>query len=83
MGLKGLTCGGACISHRHANFMVNTGAATAHDVLSLVAQVREAIYACHHVWINTEVMYVHPHGRIEPVSAVSPDTQILETVNRL
>lgn len=79
--LKGLTCGGASISHRHANFMVNTGKATAQDVLELVAQVREAIYIRHHVWINTEVMYVHPDGRIEPVSAVSPDAQTLKTVN--
>jgi len=82
LGLKGLSQGGVSISHRHANFMVNTGSATAHDVLSLVAQVRAAIDARHHVLINTEVMYVHPDGRIEPVSAVSSDGQSLKTANR-
>jgi UDP-N-acetylmuramate dehydrogenase len=70
LGLKGLTCGGVTVSHRHANFMVNTADATAHDVLNLVARVRKAIHARHNVLIKTEAMYVHPHGRIEPVSDV-------------
>jgi UDP-N-acetylmuramate dehydrogenase len=70
LGLKGRSRGGVTISHRHANFMVNTGGGTASDVLGLVAEVREAIYARHHVHLRTEVMYVHDYGRIEPVSEV-------------
>ena len=81
LGLKGLTCGGVSVSRTHANFMVNTGSATARDVLSLVAQVRGAIDARHNVLIKTEVMYVHPNGCIEPASAVSPDMQSLRTLN--
>lgn len=73
LGLKGLTCGGVSVSHRHANFMVNTADATAQDVLNLVAKVRKAISDCHNVRIKTEAMYVHPHGRIEPVSEVASE----------
>lgn len=72
LGLKGLTQGGVTVSHRHANFMVNMGRATAQDVLGLVARVRQAIYAHHGVQIKTEALYVHACGRIEPVSEVEP-----------
>jgi UDP-N-acetylmuramate dehydrogenase len=38
-GLKGRRCGGAMISEKHANFLVNAGGATAADVLRLMEQV--------------------------------------------
>ena len=37
-GLKGLRCGGASISEKHANFFVNDGTATAEDIRSLIAE---------------------------------------------
>jgi UDP-N-acetylmuramate dehydrogenase len=42
-GLKGLTVGGAMVSKRHGNFLVNTGGATAHDVLCLMKIIQEKI----------------------------------------
>ena len=42
-GLKGLTVGGAQVSEKHAGFVINTGGATAHDVLALLRQVQEEV----------------------------------------
>ncbi len=42
-GLKGKRIGGAMISDKHANFIVNTGGAKAKDVLDLLNLVRESV----------------------------------------
>lgn len=42
-GLKGKTIGGAQVSPVHANFVVNTGQATAQDVLSLIECIKEEV----------------------------------------
>jgi len=42
-GCKGLSVGGAIVSERHANFIVNTGGARAADVLELVAAVQQRV----------------------------------------
>ncbi len=41
--LKGLTIGGAQISNKHANFIINTGEASANDIESLIIQVAETV----------------------------------------
>ena len=41
-GLKGRSAGGAQISEKHANFIVNRGNAKASDVLELIAQIKIA-----------------------------------------
>jgi UDP-N-acetylmuramate dehydrogenase len=42
-GGKGMHVGGATVSDRHANYILNTGGATAADVLRLIAQVRAQV----------------------------------------
>ena len=43
-GLKGYSIGGAQVSYLHAGFIINTGNATAKDVLELVEYVKEKVY---------------------------------------
>jgi UDP-N-acetylmuramate dehydrogenase len=55
-GLKGYTVGGAQVSPKHAGFVVNIGGATASDVLRLIADVQERVYAAHGVRLEPEVL---------------------------
>lgn len=43
-GLRGFSIGGAQMSPMHSNFMINTGAATAHDLESLGEEVRKKVF---------------------------------------
>lgn len=43
-GLKGYTIGGAQVSKKHAGFIVNTGNATAEDVINLINVVKEKVF---------------------------------------
>ena len=54
-GLKGLKVGGAQVSEKHAGFIINTGDATAKDVLALVALVQEKVYEKNGVRLEPEV----------------------------
>lgn len=55
-GLKGLQIGDAQVSLKHANFIVNLGAAKASDVWSLILQVQKTVLEKTGVQINTEVI---------------------------
>lgn len=57
-GLKGATVGGATVSDVHANFIVNTGSATATDVVALVRQVREVVKETHGVELRPEIRFI-------------------------
>ncbi len=57
-GLKGERVGGAQISPLHANFITNTGGATASDVLALVEQARQGVRESSGIELETEVVIV-------------------------
>ncbi|HVS76892.1 MAG TPA: UDP-N-acetylmuramate dehydrogenase, partial [Steroidobacteraceae bacterium] len=57
-GLKGLRVGDASVSLKHANFIINHGAATAADVESLIGRVRDEVERVHGVRLHPEVRIV-------------------------
>jgi UDP-N-acetylmuramate dehydrogenase len=56
LGLKGYSAGDARVSDRHANFFINAGQASATDMLSLIANVRERVRAAYGVNLENEVV---------------------------
>jgi len=63
-GLKGKTLGGARVSEKHANFIINTGGATAADIETLLHQVQGCVEQTHGVRLQTEVRIVGEHLEI-------------------
>jgi UDP-N-acetylmuramate dehydrogenase len=57
-GLRGERAGGAEVSPMHANFIVNTGAATAADIEALIERIIERVEAKHGVRLVPEVRIV-------------------------
>jgi UDP-N-acetylmuramate--L-alanine ligase/UDP-N-acetylenolpyruvoylglucosamine reductase len=56
LGLKGTRVGGARVSDKHANFIVNAGGATAKDVLDLIGIVRDRARRERGIELEPEVM---------------------------
>ena len=54
-GLKGHKIGGAMVSKKHAGFIVNTGNATAKDVLELIKYVKDKVFEKFNVRIEEEI----------------------------
>ncbi|MDF1577536.1 MAG: UDP-N-acetylmuramate dehydrogenase [Desulfurivibrionaceae bacterium] len=54
-GLKGIVSGGAMVSERHANFIVNTGNATAADIIRLMELVQARVWEVHRVRLEPEI----------------------------
>jgi UDP-N-acetylmuramate dehydrogenase len=57
-GLRGATLGGAQMSEKHSNFMINAGGATAADLEGLGENVRKKVYADSGIWLEWEIMRV-------------------------
>ncbi|MEF3076527.1 UDP-N-acetylmuramate dehydrogenase [Methylobacter sp. Wu1] len=57
-GLKGYAIGGACVSEKHANFIINTGTATAADIEALINYVQIKVMESQGVELQTEVCMV-------------------------
>ncbi len=80
LGLKGFAIGGAQVSTRHAGFIVNTGTATAKDVLALMAAIRDKVKETFGVELEPEIVIigeddlpagVEGHDPCSPSSSVS------------
>jgi len=57
-GLKGEQIGGARVSEKHANFIVNQGSASAADIEALIRHVQEQVQLQHDIRLQTEVRIV-------------------------
>ncbi len=57
-GLKGTVIGGAMVSEKHANFIVNAGTATAAEIEALIARVRQTVKERRGVELVTEVRVI-------------------------
>ncbi len=53
-GCKGMRIGGAVVSDRHANFIVNVGGATAADIIELITRVRKSVFERTGVYLELE-----------------------------
>ena len=56
LGMKGMGIGGAVISERHGNFIVNRNGATASDIFRLIDLIRERVHAAFGVELQEEVI---------------------------
>ena len=54
-GLKGYSIGGAQVSTLHANFIVNTGNATANNVMELIQTIKQKVYNNSGIWLEEEL----------------------------
>jgi UDP-N-acetylmuramate dehydrogenase len=57
-GLKGFRIGDASVSEKHANFIINHGAARAADIEAVIMHVQRTVAEIHHVELRTEVRIV-------------------------
>jgi UDP-N-acetylmuramate dehydrogenase len=64
-GLKGFALGGAQVSPMHANYIVNTGGATASDVRGVIAHVQRTVRERFGASLDTEVKIIRADGGIE------------------
>ncbi|MEN8179053.1 MAG: UDP-N-acetylmuramate dehydrogenase [Pseudomonadota bacterium] len=61
-GLKGMRLGGAQVSEKHANFIINTGNASAADIEQLIDEVQRKVEALSKVRLIPEVRRVGEHA---------------------
>jgi len=64
-GLKGKKVGGAMISEKHPNFFINTGGATASDVLDLISSAKKTIKERFGIELEEEVQIIGENGGIK------------------
>jgi UDP-N-acetylmuramate dehydrogenase len=69
-GCRGLTRGGAMVSEKHCNFLINTGTATAADIEGLGEEIRRRVLAATGVTLEWEIRRIGvPAGKPEVLPA--------------
>lgn len=63
LGLKGMRCGGAAVSCKHAGFIVNQGDATAEDVECLIAAIQAIVKKKRGFLPEVEIQRISSEGR--------------------
>ncbi len=61
-GARGMSIGGAKVSEIHANFIINTGGATASDILNLIRAVQESVRNSFGLELQPEVKIIGEHS---------------------
>ena len=57
-GLKGFCIGGACVSEKHANYIINENNATALDIENLIIHIQNTVKTLHNVELETEIIII-------------------------
>ena len=57
-GLKGYCIGGACVSDKHANYIINQDNATAQDIENLIAHIQDVIKQQFDIELETEIIII-------------------------
>ncbi|WXT99674.1 MAG: UDP-N-acetylenolpyruvoylglucosamine reductase [Catillopecten margaritatus gill symbiont] len=57
-GLKGFCIGGACISKKHANFIINQNNASTNDIENLIQHIQQTVHSKFNVDLETEVVVI-------------------------
>ena len=61
-GCRGLTRGGAMVSGKHTNFLINTGSATAADIEGLGEEIRRRVFEKFGVMLEWEIRRIGRHA---------------------
>ena len=56
VGLKGFRVGGARVSEIHANFIINEGKATAHDVVAVMREIQKRVFREYQIRLEPEII---------------------------
>lgn len=70
---KGFTVGGAMVSNKHANFVVNFNHASARDIYEVIRQVQQKVYERFGVWLQMKVKLVGFSEEDQKRVAAKPD----------
>ena len=57
-GLKGFCIGGACVSEKHANYIINQNNATALDIENFIIHIQNTVKNLHNVELETEIIII-------------------------